>query len=268
MQCTPAVADEPSPVANRGCLSRKQWADVRAAARTARDYGVQLTVHGVTVTAATTFGQQCPPDDATTSVLRRQAETAARRPTIRADDLPSRPSKRQRRSSQRLIEFQAKKRASLLAASSRVRTFCRQFRWNRMQQVWIGWKLQQQPQQSQKQQQQPQLKQQSPATRPTQPQPAPAASVWRGWRKAPPRSPPTSQLEAQPPRRQLSKQLTDSIKDTFARGTHAPHFRSVLCEPWTYRAVHRERTRHMLREELPKVRWHGLPLALRAEGRV
>ena len=138
MSKQPAVAGGASPVAMRGCLSTKQWADIRAAARTARDYGVQLVVHGVTVTAATNFGQRCPPDDAIASAPRRSAEPAAQRLTSAPVNDLSRTSKRQRRSSQRLAEFQAKKRASLLSASSRVRTFCRQFRWNRMQQVWMG----------------------------------------------------------------------------------------------------------------------------------
>ena len=241
MHMMPAVADGSSPVATRGCLSRKQWADVRAAARTARDYGVQLIVHGITVTAASNFSQRCPPVDAIASVQRQPAEPAARRPTNEPTDQPSRPSKRQRRSSQRLAEFQAKKRASLLSASSRVRTFCRQFRWNRMQQVWIGWKQQQ----------------------------------WAQERE---------QRRAQQQQQQQHAHIADALRAipmAAAKMCHRTRFRASLRTvpfvaaavrirtAWSRddRAAHVELTHRMLRQDLPRVRWRGLPLALWAERR-
>ena len=46
---------------------------------------------------------------------------------------------RKARAARRLLEFNANKRKELLLASSRVRTFLRQFRRERVQLVWTAW---------------------------------------------------------------------------------------------------------------------------------
>ena len=48
----PAAASGCLAAAKRGRLSKRQWADIGKAARIARAHGVQLTVHGITITVA------------------------------------------------------------------------------------------------------------------------------------------------------------------------------------------------------------------------
>ena len=45
----PTTSAGSSPTATRGRLSERAWADVRRAARLAREEGVQLTMHGISI---------------------------------------------------------------------------------------------------------------------------------------------------------------------------------------------------------------------------
>ena len=141
----PAAASGCLAAAKRGRLSERQWADIGKAARIARAHGVQLTVHGITITAACSKEQPRFAADAAWPLQQQPAEPAAPQPEPQKDEgnPPPPPSKKQRRSQQRLAEFQAKKRATLIASSPRVRCFLRQFRWQRMQRVWTEWSAQQ-----------------------------------------------------------------------------------------------------------------------------
>jgi len=134
------------------------WFDVRYAARIARDEGVQIVVHGVAVSASIQIEPQEQPRQQPRdwSSLRQPMEPVA--PVQpRSDIAPNTPQtmrKREQRSQDRLSAFNSKRRRQLIASSPRIQTFLKQFRWNRMQQVWIPWKQQQQQQKQQQQQQQ------------------------------------------------------------------------------------------------------------------
>lgn len=150
----PAAASGCLAAAKRGRLSKRQWADIGKAARIARAHGVQLTVHGITITAACSKEQPRFAADAAWPLQQQPAEPAVPQPEPQKDEgnPPPPPSKKQRRSQQRLAEFQAKKRATLIASSPRVRCFLRQFRWQRMQRVWTEWSAQQMQEQQMQEQ--------------------------------------------------------------------------------------------------------------------
>ena len=115
-----AVAAKGSPqTAKRGRLSERAWADVRHAAKVAREEGVTLKVHGIEVTGLLKQHTKVPRKSC--KVLQKPAETAATmKPSAPADDSssPAPLSKRKERSAQRLLEFQKKKRAELFAKKS------------------------------------------------------------------------------------------------------------------------------------------------------
>ena len=103
------------PAAMRGRLSERAWADVRIAAKLAREEGVTLKVHGIEVTGL--LKQQKVHPVLRIKVQKKPTETVA--PTLpsttAADAAPPPMSTRQRRSQQRLLEFQEKKRAAAAA---------------------------------------------------------------------------------------------------------------------------------------------------------
>jgi len=145
---TTAAASSSLQSSNRGLLSRRKWLDIRRAARIAREEGVRLVVHGIVVDAEEPREQpRLQPRD--WSLLRRSTETVAS-VQQRSDSAPNPPQtvrKREERSRDRLVAFNSKRRRQLIASSPRIQTLLRQFRWNRMQSVWIQWKQQQQQQQ-------------------------------------------------------------------------------------------------------------------------
>ena len=107
--------------AKRGRLSERAWADVRRAARLAREEGVTLRVHGIEVTGE--LKQRIGKPKKPRKVQQQPAETVEpERPSTAGDvssaavESPPLPiSKRKERSAQRLLEFQKKKRAEIFA---------------------------------------------------------------------------------------------------------------------------------------------------------
>ena len=169
-----------SAAAQRSRLSRTQWADVRRTARIARETGMQLAVQtdGTFVFAAVAVQRDQPAASAHSGMVKQpppEADTAQpARPAVARGTSASPPceprspgarTKRQLRSQQRLLDFQSKKRKLLISQSHRVRTFLKEFRWNRMQQVWTAW-MRQQMQQKVQQLQQPQPQQQQQQQQP------------------------------------------------------------------------------------------------------
>jgi hypothetical protein len=106
----------PSPsTAKRGRLSERMWADVRVAARVARDEGVPLRVHGVDVLPIV---QKQHKKAKAHKTPQPKAEAAGGEGSEAAcgEAPPRPPSKRQQRQARRLEEFHEKKRKALLAA--------------------------------------------------------------------------------------------------------------------------------------------------------
>ena len=89
-----AVAAKGSPpAAKRGWLGVREWADVRHAARLAREEGVKLRVHGIAVTGL--LKQQCKVQHKACKVVQKPAETAApKAPPVAADETS--PAKKSR----------------------------------------------------------------------------------------------------------------------------------------------------------------------------
>lgn len=152
--------------AKRSRWDERRWADIRRAAEIARDTGVQLVVHGVTITAAAVRQPQ-PAAAASGGQQRTLAAVEATQPARQAatDGMESPPpgapqplSRRQlrskQRSQQRLAEFQSQKRKLLISQSQRISQFLRQFRRNRMHLVYTVWQLQQKQDPEQRAQQQ------------------------------------------------------------------------------------------------------------------
>jgi len=132
-----AVVAERRPAAKRGRLNERQGVDVDRAARTVRETGVSLKVHGVEVFFNPKNNSSTP-----CSLGQQQPQQRQRRRTEVEKSLsPLLPqqSARKARAARRLLEFNANKRKELLLASSRVRTFLRQFRRERVQLVWTAW---------------------------------------------------------------------------------------------------------------------------------
>ena len=99
----------------RGRLSERSWADVRRAARIAREEGVALKVHGIEVTGK--LKQLSGAKNVARKVLQKPAEPAApAQPSAVSDEASPPPlSKRQQRSAQRLQEYQEQKRGAAVA---------------------------------------------------------------------------------------------------------------------------------------------------------
>ena len=109
-RCSPATA-------RRGRLSERAWADVRVAARVARETGVVLRLHGIEI-----YNKRKPHKLEKEVVQQKQqkpVEAAVLELPLATDgEAPPPPlSKRQRRSARRLQEFQEKKRAEFVAKS-------------------------------------------------------------------------------------------------------------------------------------------------------
>ena len=107
-RCSPATA-------RRGRLSERAWADVRIAARVARETDVVLRLHGIEI-----YNKRKPHKLEKEVVQQKQqkpVEAAVLELPLATDgEAPPPPlSKRQRRSAQRLQEFQEKKRAAEVA---------------------------------------------------------------------------------------------------------------------------------------------------------
>jgi len=124
----------PAAPAKRGRLNERQWADVRRAARLARKEGIGLKVHGVEIFCNAQKNKTRP------CVGKQQKQQQQQKEKVGQQQQPTpqstRDARRDERSAQRLLVFQKKKRKELLSQSSRVQTFLRQYRWNRMQLVW------------------------------------------------------------------------------------------------------------------------------------
>ena len=126
----PARGDSP-----RGSM----WDDVRQGARIARAQRVTLTVHGIEIVGSL---RRSP----------RRSGMCNKQPACMEPDMPkllsaagddSSPpplSKRKQRSTNRLKDFQRRKRNELLAQFPRVQALLRQYRWQRVQNVWTEWK--------------------------------------------------------------------------------------------------------------------------------
>ena len=112
-----AVAAKGS-AAKRGRLSARGWADVRQAARVAREEGVTLKVckDGIEVTGL--MKQQRKVSKIKPCAARKPTEAVAQKqpaPAAADEASPPPPSKRKARSAQRLEDFQEKKRAAYIA---------------------------------------------------------------------------------------------------------------------------------------------------------
>ena len=110
-----ATAAKPSPVAaTRGRLSERVWADVRRAARLAREESVVVKVHGIEVYGLPLKQHKLTPCRLGHKEQKKPAEPAAPTlPSATAGDAPPKPlTKRQQRIAQRLMEFQEQKRAA------------------------------------------------------------------------------------------------------------------------------------------------------------
>ena len=110
-----AAAAKLSPAAaTRGRLSERAWADVRRAARLAREEGVAVKVHGIEVYGLPLKQHKQTPCSLGHQVQKKPAEPAEPTlPSATAGDAPPKPlTTRQQRSAQRLQEYQEKKRAA------------------------------------------------------------------------------------------------------------------------------------------------------------
>ena len=104
--------------AKRGLLSERAWADVRRAARLAHEEKVAVRLHGLVVTPRLQHGQQPKVSKEVEQGVRKLPADAATQQTRSAtagDALPSTDKKRAKRSAQRLLVFQEKKRAAFVA---------------------------------------------------------------------------------------------------------------------------------------------------------
>ena len=114
-----SASGSPTTAATRGRLSERAWADVRRAARLAREEGVKLCVHGVLVSPVLQKLQhRMIPGRRATHGRQQPAETAVQKqsmPTAVDEASPPALSKRHQRSAERLQEYQEKKRAALVA---------------------------------------------------------------------------------------------------------------------------------------------------------
>ena len=100
--------------ARRGRVSERVWADVRIAARVARDEGVALRVHGINVQPINTLKQH---GKAVSKVPMPKAEAAqGKQATVPSDESsPRPPSQRKQRQARRLEEFHQRKRVAAVA---------------------------------------------------------------------------------------------------------------------------------------------------------
>jgi len=114
-----AVAAKGSlPSAKRGRLCERTWADVRRAARVAREEGVKLRVHHRCVDIIGVLKQHTKvPCKVVSKVQKKPTETVAPTlPSATAGEAPPPPlSKRKQRSAQRLQDFLERKRAAAVA---------------------------------------------------------------------------------------------------------------------------------------------------------
>ena len=104
--------------AKRGCRTERQWQDIRRLAWLARDEGVALTMHGITVTPPSLSDKdKCPLVEGRNLTAVRDGreqqslETSDPARDAAADTAAAAPSSRQRRNAQRLLEYQQKVRA-------------------------------------------------------------------------------------------------------------------------------------------------------------
>ena len=102
-------------VTKRGRFNERVWADVRIAARVAREEGVVLDVHGIKITGM--LKQHKVNKVLRMGLQQQQAEAAVpQQPSATSDEASPPPaSKRKQRSAQRLQEFQEKKRVAAVA---------------------------------------------------------------------------------------------------------------------------------------------------------
>ena len=113
-----AAAERSPPTAKRGRASERTWADVRQAARVAREEGVLLRVHrrGCVDVIGVLKQHTKTPRPVVHKVQRKPVEAAEPKlPSTAADDTsPPSLSKRKQRSAERLQDYQEKKRAAML----------------------------------------------------------------------------------------------------------------------------------------------------------
>ena len=112
-----AAVESSRAVARRGRYSERVWADVRIAARIAREEGVSLTVHGINILVQ--LKQLKKMNTRTAHKVQKQPTEAVapqKRQAVSDEASPRLPSKRHQRSAQRPLDYQEKKRAELTAA--------------------------------------------------------------------------------------------------------------------------------------------------------
>lgn len=129
--------------ANRGCLSVRQWADIRQAAQLAREQGVNLKVHGVVV-----FSTDSPPSAGHTQSEVKEKPAAPRRASGRPQPMdsvgeqPVARTKKQQRDAQRLADHREQQRAAPILARWELlaRQPLRVVRRMSRDEVWTSWR--------------------------------------------------------------------------------------------------------------------------------
>ena len=105
-----------SPAAMRGRISERAWVDIRRAARIASTAGVTLRVHGVEVSGTALMQRKMRTKMQCNNVQSKVPAASVAAPATPMEvsgEAPTPPlSKRQQRSTTRLLEFQEKKRAA------------------------------------------------------------------------------------------------------------------------------------------------------------
>ena len=135
-----AAAAPVQPTAYRGWLGAKAWQDVRHAARLAREQGVSLVVHGVTISPVLEVPHK---EECRTKGRAGQTGTeSGPSPLQEPRAAQPRPSKRQQRSDARLMEYKSKKQHAtkiFVAWQSALRALVRCFRAYRRNNIWTEW---------------------------------------------------------------------------------------------------------------------------------
>ena len=128
------------PTANPGRLGANAWKDIRHAARLAREQGVSLVVHGVTISPV----QEMPHQEEcrTKGKAGKMGTESGPSPPQDLRAAQQAPSKRQQRSAARLAEYKHKKQHAAkiyVAWQSALQALVRHYRAYRRNAVWTEW---------------------------------------------------------------------------------------------------------------------------------
>lgn len=130
--------------ATRGCLSTRQWADIRSAAALAREQNVDLKVHGVVVFAKDSTRPAGNPQGETKAKPKAPSRTPeGPEPMDTAAEVqPSVQTKKQQRDAQRLADHRDRQRAAPILArwALLARQPCRAARRMIRDAVWTSWR--------------------------------------------------------------------------------------------------------------------------------